>query len=49
MIRQYLILIIFCVLIVTVGGPFFTKAMGNAIDMQINMQLRQMEALHNDR
>lgn len=47
MIRQYLFLILIVILTVVLIGPFFTKAMSNAIDMQIKMQLQQVETLQN--
>lgn len=47
MIYQYLFLILLSVITVALGGPFITKAMSNAIDMQLEMQAHQLEDIQN--
>jgi hypothetical protein len=41
MIYQSLFFILLIIMTVVLGGPFITKAMSNAIDMQLKMQQHQ--------
>lgn len=45
MMFQYILIGLLSAMLVVLGGPFITKAMSNAIDMQLNMQAHQLEKL----
>lgn len=46
-IAQYALSIIFITMMVVFGGPLITKAMSNAINMQLEMQQHQLDELRN--
>lgn len=47
MMAHNLFIALLSVILVALAGPFITKAMSNAIDMQLNMQTHQLENLRN--
>lgn len=44
-IAQYVLSIVFITVSVVIGGPLITKAMSNAIHMQLEIQSHQLEEL----